>query len=261
MTERSGERRVVIVGAGITGLACAHRILRGDPSIAVTVLEASGHTGGLIRTSPFAGHAHVDEAADAFLLRNPAARRLADEIGLSGLLTSPASGHASVWHGRLHRLPENLLLGVPTNVLSLARSRLISPLGKMRAALEPLLPRTALDDDCLGRLIRRRFGNEVHERLVDPLVGSIYAADTDDFSLQGMPQLYELALEGRSLLLSARRRPKAPPVSPDNPVFAAPVAGMQALTDAVHSEVVRLGGVVHTGHTVRSITKIGRAHV
>ena len=255
MTERSGERRVVIVGAGITGLACAHRILRGDPSIAVTVLEASGHTGGLIRTSPFAGHAHVDEAADAFLLRNPAARRLADEIGLSGLLTSPANGHASVWHGRLHRLPENLLLGVPTNVLSLARSRLISPLGKMRAALEPLLPRTALDDDCLGRLIRRRFGNEVHERLVDPLVGSIYAADTDDFSLQGMPQLYELALEGRSLLLSARRRPKAPPVSPDNPVFAAPVAGMQALTDAVHSEVVRLGGVVHTGRTVRSITK------
>ena len=218
MTTRAG-RHVVVVGAGITGLACAHRLLSTDPSIRVSIIDSNERVGGLIKPTPFAGHAGVDEAADAFLLRNPTARALAESVGLGGSLTSPASGHASVWHSRLHPLPEGLFLGVPQKPLQLARARLISTRGKLRAALEPLIPATSLDPDNLGEYMRRRLGNEVHETLIDPLVGSIYAADTDHFSLRGMPQLAELAGEGRSLLLSLRKRPKPQPVGPSNPVF------------------------------------------
>lgn len=253
-TGRDGEH-TVIVGAGITGLACAHRLLTNDPRARVTVIDSRDRVGGLIRTSAFAGHPHVDEAADAFLLRNPSARALAEAVGLGSSLTSPATGHAFVWRGRLHKLPEGLFLGVPTKPTQLATTRLISLPGKFRAAIEPFIPRTQLDTDCLGAYMRRRLGNEVHEILIDPLVGSIYAADTDHFSLRGMPQLSELTSQGRSMLLTLRGRPKPPPAGPDNPVFAAPGTGMQTLVDATHAAVTALGGVVQTGcaaSTVRS---------
>ena len=261
MSNASDTTRVVIVGAGITGLACAHRLLVNRPGTSVTILEAGDRVGGLIRTTPFAGHVGVDEAADAFLLRVPAARALAVAVGLGDELTSPAIAHASVWRKRLHPLPESLLLGVPTRLGPLVRSRLISPAGKARAALEPLLPRTSTDNDCLGAFMRRRLGGEVHEMLIDPLVGSIYAADTDNFSLRGMPQLHELALEGRSLLISARKRPKPAPAGAENPVFAAPRAGMQALVDAAHADVTRRGATVLTNARVESVERTGKGLV
>ena len=112
-----------------------------------------------------------------------------------------------MWHDGLHPIPDGLLLGVP------GRRRRASPRSRparRRAAscaprVEPLLPRTADPDDSIGALVRARFGDEVHERLVDALVGSIYAADTDRFSLAMVPQLAALADGQRSLLLGARR--------------------------------------------------------
>jgi oxygen-dependent protoporphyrinogen oxidase len=257
LNDGAASGRVVVVGGGITGLACAHRLLTLGPRLHVTVIEAENRVGGLIRTSPFAGHAAVDEAADAFLLRVPAARALAEEVGLGSALTSPAIAHASVWRGRFHPLPESLMLGVPTRLAPLVRSRLISPRGKARAGLEPFLPRTSLDNDCLGAFMRRRLGNEVHEMLIDPLVGSIYATDTDDFSLRGMPQLHELATAGRSLVISARKRAQPAPGGAENPVFAAPIGGMQALVDAVHASIVRRGANVLVNTPVTAVGRQG----
>ena len=114
-----------------------------------------------------------------------------------------------MWHNGLHRIPDGLLLGVPGNPAALATSRLLSPRGKARAAIEPLLPDGKDPGDSIGRLIRARFGDEVHERLVDALVGSIYATDTDRFSLAMVPQLAALADGQRSLLLAARHVPVA----------------------------------------------------
>ena len=248
---------VVIVGGGITGLACAHRLLSRDPNLNVTILEAAQRVGGLIHTTPFAGLDAVDEAADAFLLRVPAARDLSDAVGLGDALTSPAVAHASVWRDRLHPLPENLVLGVPAKLGAFARSPLISARGKVRAALEPFLPRTSLNDDCLGYFIRKRLGNEVHEMLIDPLVGSIYATDTDNFSLQGMPQLYELARASRSLVVAARNNRRATTATTGSPVFAAPLKGMGALIEAAHADVVRRGAFVLTSARVESIDRAG----
>ncbi len=195
--------RVAVIGAGITGLAAAWEFASATP-LHVTVFETSERPGGRIGGTGFAGLDMIDSGADAFLARVPDATQLAAEVGLADELVSPEPVHAAVWYDSLHRIPDGLLLGVPGQLAPLARTRLLSWRGKARAALEPFLPRTSIDDDSIGQLIRARFGDEVQERLVDALVGSIYATDTDRFSLREVPQLYELASRERSLLLAAR---------------------------------------------------------
>ena len=175
-------RRVAVIGAGITGLAAAHALATTPQAttggLQITVIEADQRLGGKLHTSPFAGHPAIDEGPDAFLARLPWATALARTVGLGDELVSPEAGRAAVWFDRLHPIPERLLLGMPTDVLALARSRLLTWGGKFRAGLEPFLPRTSLEPDSLGTYVRARFGDQVQERLVDPLVGSIYAAAT-----------------------------------------------------------------------------------
>lgn len=246
--------RFIVVGAGITGLTAAYRLSKDDPNASITLIEADDRLGGKIRSSPFAGLDGIDEAADAFLTRVPYAMNLAEELGLTPELTSPAAASANVWWNGLHPIPEGLLLGVPTDVLKLAKSRLLTWPGKARAALEPFLPATGVGSDCVGKIIRKRFGKQVHERLVDPLVGSIYAADTDRFSLAGVPQILDLASNHRSLLLGARKiRAKAPPAS--GPIFATPRGGMAALTDALGAAVRAAGVDVRLGTSVATIER------
>ena len=229
----------IVVGGGISGLTTALALAEGG--LDVELREASPRLGGALLTSPFAGRPAVDEGADAFLVRVPHAVELARRVGLGEDLTSPAAASAAVWWDRLHDLPAGLALGVPTEAAKLATSRLLSVRGRARAALEPLLPRRGNPGDSIGALVRARFGHEVHERLVDALVGSIYGADTDRFSLAMVPQLAALAEGGRSLMLSGRAlRATAPTTT--GPIFAAPIAGMGALAAAT-ADAARAAGV------------------
>jgi oxygen-dependent protoporphyrinogen oxidase len=223
--------------------------------IDVTVFEAHSTTGGLIRTTPFAGLEAVDEGADAFLVRVPWAHQLASELGFGATLTSPTSAHAAVWHHGMHSIPQDLLLGVPAKMRAFVASPLISPLGKIRAALEPLLPRTT-DEDSIGKYVRSRFGNQVHERLVDPLVGSIYAADTDRFSMAAVPQIASLTAS-RSMLLAAAQARKAAKktTQPNAPIFGSPLRGMGALTETLAQRVRALGGKIVTDAPVSAISR------
>jgi oxygen-dependent protoporphyrinogen oxidase len=246
---------VAVVGGGISGLATALTLRDRLPDADITVFDAAERIGGRIDTSPFAGVDHVDEGADAFLARVPEAVALATRVGLGDDLVSPEAVGAAVWQDRLHPIPDGLLLGVPGRIGPLARSGLLSWKGKARAALEPLLPRTSTDDDSIGAFVRARFGDEVHERLVDSLVGSIYAADTDRFSLAEVPQLAALARDNRSLLLAARRQRAAQgtATAASGPIFAAPRRGMSALTAATADAFAAAGGTVVTGAAVESI--------
>lgn len=247
----SNERRIAVIGGGITGLAAAERLV--EAGTRVIVFEAGNRVGGVIRTSPFAGHPAIDEGADAFLARVPWAVDLARTVGLADSLTSPASAKAAVWWDGLHDIPENLMLGVPTGVAGLARSPLLSLRGKLRAASEVLRPRSDPSADSIGSFVRRRFGDEVHERLVDPLIGSIYAADTDDFSLAAVPQLADLASGSRSVLLRTRRRA----ATPTGPVFYAPTSGMGAFVDAVATSIVAGGGELRCDAAVSEMAADG----
>lgn len=241
----SGRPRVAVVGGGITGVAATHA-LAVELGADVVLFERSDRLGGKIRSGRFAGIDGVDEGADAFLARVPHATSLARAVGLGDALTSPTAASAAVWCDGLHDLPDALVLGAPSSVAAIARSGLLTWRGKARAALEPLLPRTSLEPDSIGRFVRARFGDEVHERVIDALVGSIYAADTDRFSLAMVPQLAALAGAGRSTLRAARAARASSPASV-GPVFFAPRRGMQSLVDATTARAVAAGAVVRTG--------------
>ncbi len=249
--------RVLIVGGGITGLAAAVD-LAGEPGYDVELWEGADRLGGKIATSPFAGVDGVDEGADAYLTRVPHAVSLAERVGLGAdELTAPSAATAQVWHGRLHDIPDGTLLGVPADLRPFVTSSLLSWHGKLRAAVEPVLPRRD-HDDSLGSLVRHRFGAEVHDRLVDALVGSIYATDTDRSSLTAIPQLAQLAVDHRSLLLGARRMRHRAANVPGAPIFAAPRRGMSALVDAAAHHATSQGVRIDTGRPVREVAPDGR---
>lgn len=251
------ERHIAVVGGGIAGLAAAHAAI--ETGARVTLFEATSRVGGVILTTRFAGHPAIDEGADAFLARVPWATDLARTVSLGAALTSPAVGKAAVWWNGLHDIPEGLLLGLPTGFVGLARSSLLSRHGKVRAALEVLRRRTDLAPDSIGQYVRSRFGNEVHERLVDPLIGSIYAADTDDFSLAAVPQLAELAVRSRSVLMASTRRfGSRPATAASGPVFYAPRAGVGSLVDAVTSALVTRGAELRRDCRISELAVDGR---
>ena len=247
------------MGAGISGLSTALAAADlGD--VDVTVFESAERVGGKIHGSSFAGVQGVDEGADAFLARVPDAVELARRVGLGDDLVSPEPVGAAVWHDGLHPIPEGLLLGLPGRIMPLATTGLLSWRGKARAALEPLLPRTSTDSDSIGDFVRARFGDEVQERLVDALVGSIYATDTDHFSLTEVPQLSALAKGNRSVLLAARRQRRTQAgtaTAGASPIFATPRGGMSALIDATRAAVVAAGGRIRTASPVTEIVAAG----
>jgi protoporphyrinogen/coproporphyrinogen III oxidase len=261
-------RRVAVVGAGITGLAAAYELATGSgqggssAACTVTLFDSGATPGGRLASAPFAGVHNVDSGADAFLARVPDAIDLATEVGLADQLVSPEPVGAAVWFNGLHRIPEGLLLGMPGKLAPLATTKLLSWRGKARAAVEPLLPRTSIDDDSIGTLVRARFGSEVHERLVDALVGSIYATDTDRFSLREVPQLYAVAASERSLLLGARRRSidssdAGTATATASPIFATPRGGLTQLAQATAEAIRVAGGTVVMASAIDSIEQVG----
>lgn len=247
--------RVVVVGAGITGLATAWRIHADHPGCDVVVVDAAGRTGGLITTEAFDGLA-LDCAADAFLARVPEAVALCAELGLAGDLVHPANGSALVLaDGVLRRLPAGLVLGVPTDLDALADSGIVSAAGVARAAAD--LDATAapgdvgVDDDCsVGALVRSRLGDEVFDKLVAPLLGGVNAGDADELSLAaGAPQLAEVA-SAPSLIAALRQRAPAPGAAP--PVFAGFATGTSTLVNALVAALP--AGSVRTATAVTAVT-------
>lgn len=247
--------RAVVVGGGISGLAAAHALALDGHD--VTVLEASSRLGGKIKTSTFAGR-EVDEGPDAFLARVPHAVELSRRLGLGQELVSPATGSASLWlDGGLKPIPPGLVLGVPVDFEPLAESGVLSPAGLERARQEPDLPGEPVTDDVtIGDLIRRRYGAEVHERLVDPLLGGINAGRTEELSLDvGAAQLAAVARRGASLTRGLRAQREATPPDPTAPVFYAPGGGMGRLVEALAAALADLGASLRTGRAVTAIER------
>lgn len=243
MSSGTTRRRVVVVGAGISGLACAHRLHRLRPDLDLTVLEGSSRTGGKIHTTPFAGRL-VDEAADAFLARVPAAVALARELGLEDQFVTPAVRRAFVYrHGTLHPFPDGQVLGVPTDLDALRASGVISSAGVDRAELDLTLPADMEgapapgEDETVGALVRRRLGDEVFEALVGPLLSGVNAGNADQLSVQTGAAQLAAAVRDQPSLIAGLRAQRAAALSggadPDAPVFYGLRDGSQGLTDAL----------------------------
>ena len=230
----AGGVRVVVVGGGVAGLAAALEVRAQRPDAEVVVLEAGSRIGGKVAVSDVAG-VPVDEGADSMLTRVPDGLALVRGAGLERELVSPASAAASVWsRGRLRPLPGGTVLGIPGDLTALASSGLLSTAGLYRVPLDLLLPGGPVEDDVsVGQLVRRRLGAEVVERLVDPLLGGVYAGRADLLSLQAtLPQLVRPAARHRSLLRATRAARAATPPT-DGPLFASLPGGLGRLPAAV----------------------------
>jgi oxygen-dependent protoporphyrinogen oxidase len=259
---------VVVLGGGIGGLAAAHALGRDDgnnPPPRLTLVEAGDRLGGKLRTETFRGRP-FDVGADAFLARVPGATELCQEIGLGDELEAPASGRVHVWsRGRLRPLPEGLVLGVPARLLPLARSGLLSPAGLARAALDLVLPPSSFPDGdpTVGTLVGARFGREVVERLVDPLLSGVYAGDVDRLSAAAtVPDLAAAAHAHRSLLLGLRARRQVGTGGEDenggSPLFYGVRDGMEQLVTRLVEHTPSLDVVLGDG-AVR-VTRAGAGY-
>jgi protoporphyrinogen/coproporphyrinogen III oxidase len=251
MTEAAAPH-VAVVGGGIAGLAAAYRLRAELPGARVTVLEASPQVGGKLRVSQVAG-VPVDEGAEAMLNRRPEAVDLARAVGLGDDLTHPAGTGAAVWtRGAVRPLPPTLM-GVPTDLAALARSGIVSRRGLLRARLDRVLPATDVGTDmAAGRLVARRLGAEVNDRLLEPLLGGVYAGHARELSLRAaVPQVAALLDRGRSLLAAAAAA-RAQTADDERPVFAGIRGGVGRLPEAVAQAS---GAHIRTGATVRELRR------
>jgi protoporphyrinogen/coproporphyrinogen III oxidase len=238
-------RVVAVVGGGVTGLVAARELDRAGAD--VVVLEAAERAGGKIETKTLENVA-VEGGPDSFLVRDPWALDLCRSIGLGNDLIRPAVFGGMVWsRGRLHSLPRGLVLGIPTLPVNMLRAGLVSRRGALRGMgdLFNSKPLTGKDVS-VGALIRHRLGDEVLERVVDPLLAGTRAGDADEMSLAAAaPELDTIARRHRSLVLGLRAWQ---PNTPKTPVFMAPVGGMARVVHALKTELlhadVRLGSPV-----------------
>ena len=245
------QRHVVVVGGGIAGLAAAAALRDAGPRVRVTLLEGSAQVGGKLRVSELAG-VPVDEGAESLLLRRPEAVDLARAAGLGDDLEDAATTSAAVWsRGRLRPLPAATVMGVPSDLRALAASGLLTARELSRVPLDAWLPRTSYGEDVtVGGYVAARMGRAVVERVVEPLLGGVYAGRADELSMEAtVPQLAPYARRERSLLAAARASRAAAPQT-GGAVFGAPRGGVGRLPAAV----ARLSGAeVRTGATVREL--------
>jgi oxygen-dependent protoporphyrinogen oxidase len=240
--------QVVVIGAGIAGLSAARALVR--DGVDVTVLESSPRVGGKLKVSDVGG-VPVDEGAETFLRRRPEGLRLVAELGWSDRLTSPITASASVWaRGELRPMPEGTVMGLPSRAESLRG--VLSAAEVARVRLDPILPGSPPGEDVsVGRWVGHRVGRAVVERLVDPLLGGVYAGRADELSLAAtIPQLPR---DHRSLLDAVR---EAVPARPSNePVFATVTSGMGSLPTAVAEAITSAGASIVTGRAVRRLER------
>jgi oxygen-dependent protoporphyrinogen oxidase len=244
--------RVVVVGGGITGLAAAWELAAAG-RVRVEVLEGSPHTGGKLRRGEIAG-VDTDFGAESLLARRLEGLALLHELGLDGDVVNPVTTSAAVWsRGALRSLPVGHVMGVPRDLASLSASGLVSRAGIVRAALDDVLPRTAIGDDIsVAGYVGARVGHAVVDRIVEPLLGGVYAGRADELSLRAtLPQI--AAVTGsRSLFRGLGSQPAAPS---SGPVFAGLPGGLGRLAETLTAKLIAAGVVVRCDAPVRSLAR------
>ncbi|MFE9374862.1 protoporphyrinogen oxidase [Streptomyces sp. NPDC006711] len=245
---------VVVVGGGISGLAAAHRLLAAG--VRVTVLEGSAVLGGKLLSGEIEG-APVDLGAESMLARRPEGLELARAVGLGDRIQAPAAANAALWtRGALRPMPKGHVMGVPARPDTL--HDVLSAEGLARVARDRDLPATEVGEDIgVGEFVARRVGREVVDRLVEPLLGGVYAGDAYRISMRAaVPQLFEAARTHGSLLDGVRDiQAKAAAQQRGGPVFAGLDGGMGTLPLAVADAVRAQGGEIRTETPVLGLTR------
>ena len=253
--------RILIVGGGIAGLACAWELSHALPDATITLLDAADRPGGKLRREPVAGVA-LDVGAESMLARRPEALDLITELGLDLDVVHPATTSASIWsRGDLHPLPKGTLMGIPSPASSALG--ILSPDEVARAESEQPWEAGELDDVSVGDYVAARLGDAVVDRLVEPLLGGVYAGQARLLSLRAcLPQVFDAARRGESLTetaAAARARPRPPQRlrsagrAAAAPVFAGLDGGVGRLAEVLTESLAGRGVTVRSGTIVREL--------
>ncbi len=273
-TRGDGPVGVAVIGGGIAGLAAAWRLSQLAPDLPVTVFEASNRLGGKVLTERVDGFT-VEGGPDSFLSVKPRGVGLCAELGLSDELQGTIEANRRTFvlrRGHLHPLPEGLTGLIPSRLGPIARSSLLSPLGKARLGLDFVLPARGGDaDESLASFVRRRLGGEAYSRLIEPLMAGIYAGDGETLSLAAtFPHLRagerahgglirgvlanKRGTAGGSDGVTARPGDAATSVVPTpRPGFLTPVGGTGTMITALETRLRAAGVRIITGMCVRDI--------
>lgn len=253
--------RVAVVGGGISGLVAAYRLRRLlGPTAEIELIEGSRRLGGALRTVELGGLA-LDVGAEAFLMRRPEAVELIDELGLRGRLAHPTPAAPTVRAGgRTMGLPTRTVLGLPSAATDVAA--VLSERGVAQVAAEPGRPLRwePGQDASVGLLLRERAGDELVDRLVDPLLGGVYAGRADALGLRATLPMVASALDRGAGSLLAAAGAVLPAAGPPSggvgvPVFGTLRGGLGGLVDAL---VVAAAVRPRLGLPVRGLSRIGQ---
>ena len=254
-------RRVAVIGGGITGLAAAHRLTEIAPGAEISLWEAGSRLGGVLETCSVDGFL-IERGADNFITNTPWGIDLCRRVGLGDQLlpTNHERRHAFVvCRGRLRKIPEGFVIMAPSRIWPIVATPILSPWGKVRMALEYLLPRGQVEgDETLASFVTRRFGRETYERLVQPLVGGIYTVDPDRLSVQStMPRFVEMERSHGSLIRACwqqagqQRRHTQAGSGARYSMFVAPRDGMNSMIAAIAARLP--AGCVHLNSPVQRL--------
>ncbi|WP_337173023.1 protoporphyrinogen oxidase [Paludisphaera sp.] len=203
---------VAIIGGGISGLAAANRLREVALGLSTVVLEAGPRAGGVLGTIRRDGFL-VEQSADSFITNVPYAIDLCRRLGLGDRLISTDPNHRRsfvVRRGRLEPIPDGLVIMAPSKVGPMVATRILSVFGKLRLAMERVLPRGSGADESLASFARRRFGRETYNRLIQPLVGGMYTGDPERLSVKAtMPRFLDMEQQHGSLIKAMRAAAKA----------------------------------------------------
>lgn len=246
---------IVVLGAGVSGLAAALGAQRNGAQHEVIVVEASPRAGGVIRSEAREGGWLIEHGPDAFVAK-PSAIEAIESLGLGEQIVTdgPAPRRSFIERkSSLYAIPQGVLSLSATAAAPLFASGLLSTSAKLRWLAEGTIrARDSDEDESIAEFVARRFGAEFHERLVDPLLRGVYGAPTNELSAHALlPQLVSME-RLRGSISAALARPLGP--REPHPPLATLRHGMQSLIDAL---TTRIHGGVRLGVRAQSVRRLG----
>ena len=260
------KKRAIVIGGGITGLTAHYRLKREAAQrnipLDVTLLEATERLGGVIHTEKRDGF-RIEHGPDAFISTKPAAKKLAEELGLADQFigTNPKVRRSFVVRkGTLHPVPEGFYMMAPGSLMPFLKTPLFSWRGKLRIACDLFIPRRERDtDEAVAHFVRRRLGTEAFTRIAQPMIGGIYTSDAENLSLKAtFPRFLDMEKTHGSIIKALRaRKQQATETSRDTSgprysLFLSFKSGMQTLIDTLADNI---SGPIRLNTPVQHIQK------
>lgn len=249
-------KRCAIIGAGITGLSAAYYLNQESQDYAIDIIEASDTPGGKIKTYRKDGYT-IELGPESYLGRKKIMTELATEIGMKDDLVINNTGQSYIYaKNKLYPIPGGAILGIPTEVRPFITTRLISPIGKLRAAMDYVIkPKPMNPDVSVGAFFRRRLGNETLENLIEPLMSGIYGADIDKLSLKSTFPDFKVTEEKHGSLIKGMRanRKKMNSKGPKTGQFRQFKNGLESFIERLAEVVTERGVQIKFNNKVQAI--------